>query len=458
MPKSHEHIFAQLYNTPWLIEEGWMKTIIQIAQGYGDIEAVHSKLSDPLEETKIAFTRDGVAHIPISGPIFPRANLMTEHSGATSISTVAKDLQVALNDDSVGSIILDIDSPGGAATGVHEMGNIIKEASTQKDITAYVGGTAASAAYWLASAASEMVIDATARVGSIGVVIAYPNSKDKSRIEIVNTASPNKRIDPNTKEGQKVVIEELDALADVFISTVAENKGVTEETVRTQFGRGGMLVGKNAVEVGMADRLGSFEKLLAEKSNYGGSIMPSTKGDSVVSAESLKNDHPKVYAKIFEAGASAAVSESEVIIKGRDKEIAILSDQLSEANKSKDALVSRVSSLEKNDVIRSEKEIGKDANSITAAKLSASSIPSRLHAKVSTMLDHSAYVKDGKFDTKEFSAFVDTEVKDWESKLGETSPVQGFSSIHRGIEDSETSDSDVDATVDSMLANAGIAA
>jgi len=59
-------------------------------------------------------------------------------------TTLAKDFQVALDDDSISSILLDIDSPGGAVTGVNEMANIIKAARSKKDITAYVGGTGAS--------------------------------------------------------------------------------------------------------------------------------------------------------------------------------------------------------------------------------------------------------------------------------------------------------------------------
>lgn len=455
MPKSYERILAKLFNTPWLIEEEWLHTIIEIARREGDIEAVQAKLSQPLEETRTAFIRDGVAHIPIAGPIFPKANMMTELSGAMSISQLARDFQVALDDSEVSSIILDIDSPGGAVTGVNEMANIIKEASSQKEVTSYVSGTGASAAYWLASAASEMVIDATARVGSIGVVVAYPGSKDDSRIEIVNTASPNKRVDPNTKEGKKIVTQELDALADVFISTVAENRGVTDDTVRTQFGRGGILVGKEAVEVGMADRLGSFEKLLAEKSNYGGSVMPSAKNESVVTAESLKTDHPKVYGEVFEAGAATAVSESENIVKDKDQKIAILENQLAEAVEANQSMADRVTSLEKNETIRSEKEIEGDAKAITDVKLAASSIPARMHCKVRPMIDHNKFMVDGKLNVEDFSASVDAEIKDWEGKLKDTSSVQGFSTTKRDVVD-DAQTADTDSIVDRMLANAGV--
>ena len=44
-----------------------------------------------LAGTSRAFLVDGVAILPITGPIFPRANMMTEYSGATSINTLTDD-------------------------------------------------------------------------------------------------------------------------------------------------------------------------------------------------------------------------------------------------------------------------------------------------------------------------------------------------------------------------------
>ena len=458
----HERILAKLFSVPWIIEEDWLANIIEIARYEGDFEALQAKLSHPLTETKTAFVRNGVSHIPISGPIFPKSNLMTNLSGATSLSTFAKDFQVALEDDSVNKIILDIDSPGGAVTGINEMANIIYAAREKKDIVSYISGTGASAAYWLAAAAHEMVLDATARVGSIGVVVAYPGKTDDSRIEIVNTASPNKRIDPNTKKGKKVVTDELNALADVFISTVAVNRGVTEETVRTKFGRGGVLVGQNAVDVGMADRLGSFEQLMSEDINYGGNAMPKsvTQNDSAVFAETLKKESPEAYQDIFEAGAAAAVSESDTILKDKDALIIDLQSELSSAMESNESMSERMDAVEaqekvraKNDLIRTEKEHAATAAVIVSTKLSACSIPERLHEKVGAMVSHNSHIVDGVFDVESFSASVDAEITDWESKLENPTAVQGMSIADTGDTDASA---EVDSVVERMLANAGI--
>ena len=109
-----------------------------------------------LAGTSRAFLVDGVAILPITGPIFPRANMMTEYSGATSINTLTDDYRKALDSSDVGAILLLVDSPGGAVSGINAFADIVAAGAKKKYTTAFVAGAAASAAYWIASAASAM--------------------------------------------------------------------------------------------------------------------------------------------------------------------------------------------------------------------------------------------------------------------------------------------------------------
>ena len=70
-------------------------------------------------------TRDGVARIPVEGPIFRRANLFTEVSGAVSTAQLAKDFETACNDATVHSVLFVFDTPGGEASGIHELASTI---------------------------------------------------------------------------------------------------------------------------------------------------------------------------------------------------------------------------------------------------------------------------------------------------------------------------------------------
>ena len=280
--------FSLAASRPWLIQQESLETILAVADRCGDPEALQTRLGRPLDNARTVTMRDGVAVIPITGPIFRHANLFTEISGATSTGTLATDIQTALDNPYVRGIVLDINSPGGDATGINELANLIASARGHKRIVAYGGGTIASAAYWLASAASEIVVDDTALLGSIGVVMSYLDTSERDaktgvrRVEIVSSQSPDKRLDANSDAGRSKVQSIVDALGEVFVSAVARNRNITAETVLADFGQGGVRVGADAVAHGMADRIGSLEAVIAE---LAGQASPTSKRKTAMSTQ-----------------------------------------------------------------------------------------------------------------------------------------------------------------------------
>lgn len=259
--------FELAANHTWLITAEALDTVMAVAAREGDVQALEAKLGRPLDNTRSVTVRDGVAVIPVTGPIFRHANLMTEISGATSTSSLATDIQEALDNPSVKALLLDVDSPGGEATGINELSEMIFQARSKKPVKAYVGGMGASAAYWIASAAEEVVIDDTAQLGSVGVVLNLRKRDDKTgekTYEIVSSNAPNKRPDLETEQGRAQLQTRTDELANVFLDKVARNRGIPREQVNDRFRQGGIATGALAVEAGMADRLGSLEGLIAE--------------------------------------------------------------------------------------------------------------------------------------------------------------------------------------------------
>ncbi len=176
-----------------------------------------------------------VAIIPVIGPIIPRASGFSRVCGITDLDALNSQFQAGMEDDRIGKVLFYYDTPGGHVTGINEFSNTIFEARGRKPIEAYVGGTAASAGIWLCSAVDRISIDATARLGSVGVVAAMPKSNGEM-IEIVNSASPNKRVDPEKEEGKKVIVSYLDAMAEVFFSTLGRNFGLSSEYIKSNFG------------------------------------------------------------------------------------------------------------------------------------------------------------------------------------------------------------------------------
>ncbi|WJO23209.1 S49 family peptidase [Pseudomonas soli] len=264
MPRALELAASQ----PWLMMPDALDNLLTISDRMGDPVALATKRGERLEESRRVTMRGNVAVVPVTGPIFRYANLFTEISGATSTQVLATDIQRALDDPKVKSIVLNIDSPGGVASGINELAEMIYAGRARKRIVAYIGGMGASAAYWIASAAGEIVVDETSLAGSIGVVVEAVVEDDKkagrARYQIVSRNAPNKRPDLGTEEGRAKVGETIDAMAEVFVSKVARNLGVAAEKVPEMGDHGGIRVGADAVKHGLAHRTGSLESLITE--------------------------------------------------------------------------------------------------------------------------------------------------------------------------------------------------
>ena len=255
---------------PWAITAEGLELVISVAARENEIsvEALEAYRSEHVPTAERLSKRGPVAIIEARGPLFRRANLFTAISGATSYDIMRRDLQAALDDPSIRSIIVNYDTPGGEVTGVDELAKAIRAGKAIKPIVAYVGGSAASAGYWLASQSSEIVIAETAILGSIGVRAALQDTSKKDaeagRVEFISSQSPGKRTDLSTDEGRGRIQRTIDALADVFIATVAEGRGVKPDDVIAKFGGGDVLIGSAAVAAGMADRIGNFEAVIKE--------------------------------------------------------------------------------------------------------------------------------------------------------------------------------------------------
>lgn len=253
---------------PWAITETALNNILTIASRQNEsIEAVSAKLGRELDNTYVTEVRDGVAVIPVVGPLFRYANLFTAISGASSYEVLAKDFNSALEDPDVHSIVLDIDSPGGEVNGCAEFANMIYESRGTKPIIAYASGDAASGAYWIASACDQIIASETSLLGSIGVVAVYRDSNDQNVLEIVSSQSPYKRLDPNSDDGKSRLQSRIDDLASVFIDSIAKHRGVDPPTVLKEFGGGDVFVGKNAIRSGLADDVGSLENIIQQQIN-----------------------------------------------------------------------------------------------------------------------------------------------------------------------------------------------
>lgn len=269
------HLYNLALTVPWCITDEALEALLAIAAGEeleaGDVKRrFHGPKSLALrdgtrrDDSERMAMRDGVALIPVDGPIYRYADYFTAMSGGVTTDQLAKDFQRALDDPRARAILFVFDSPGGEATGINELADVIYAARGQKPLGAYGEGYMASASYWLASATGDIWVDDNALVGSIGTVMGVPDpAKQISRsINFVSRQSPKKRVDPTSETGREYLQAMVDDMTEVFIARVMRNRAMTRDQVLAI--EGGMLVGQKAVDAGLADRLGSEEQAIQD--------------------------------------------------------------------------------------------------------------------------------------------------------------------------------------------------
>ncbi|MDH5528277.1 MAG: S49 family peptidase [Nitrospirota bacterium] len=315
--------FWKAADAVWAIREDALMTLLDVTRRDNlSPEAVAKKLGRPLNNTFTVTVRNGVAILPVTGPLFRHANLLTQVSGATSYDLLATEFQRAVEDAQVRAIVLDIDSPGGEVNGNAEFADQVFAARGIKPVVAYVSGMAASAAYWIASAASEIVTAETGELGSIGTMGTYVDTLERDKqagirkVEVISSQSPDKNRPPTDKRGHALLQQRVDDLASVFVAKVARNRGVSEDTVLSNFGRGDLLVGQAAIDAGLADRFGFLEQLIVElQTKQGGVAMSDTQNtgsetpDFQITAALVRDEYPDVAAVLTQSGHDSGYKE-----------------------------------------------------------------------------------------------------------------------------------------------------
>jgi signal peptide peptidase SppA len=325
--KISEYILAH----QWAILPESLEQIVAISEREheyaGNLEALEQKMGRPLDNTHEAVIRDGVAVISAAGPMMRYGNIFARISGATSYDILAQDIRSALDNPAVKAILLNIDSPGGEVNGASELASQVRAAREIKPVYAYIGGTGASAGYWLASAADKIFASDTAIIGSIGVQMAFtvrgesPNSKS---YRFVSSQSQLKNASPETEVGAKEIQRVVDSLAQVFVQAVADNRGVSLDKVLADFGQGAVFVGSDALNRGMIDGISTFEGVLQQLAQG-----PSASGTSVrmiamdiktMTSAQLAEARPDLVAQIEEGAKAKAEAEFEPKISAAKSE------------------------------------------------------------------------------------------------------------------------------------------
>jgi signal peptide peptidase SppA len=280
----YAHVLHFALSHPWALDEPYRQIIASALAhhllGVPDPVALHAAdMGRERRREQLPQPRKGgaVAVIPIHGPIVPRGSMMTEVSGLASTEGIAAAVHDAVANPDIKQIILDIDSPGGNVAGCTECVEAILAAREKKPIIAQAHFTMGSAAYWIGSAATEIVANPSAQVGSIGVFAIHNDvSKALEALGVKRTyivEGKHKLIakdsEPLSEADSKEIAAKVREFYDTFVTDVARSRKVPVANVRNGYGEGRTVGAQQALSLGMVDRIATLDETIARLSPTG---------------------------------------------------------------------------------------------------------------------------------------------------------------------------------------------
>lgn len=323
----------------WLAEPNFIKNYLEkienaTAEDRQQAEAFFNdeKLSQESEHPDILSFSGETAFVKIEGILSRTGPSWIDQLfgfNGTAYNDIIESLKIASENDQIKIIRLLMDTPGGRTNGVDETFQAVLEAKKHKKVVAENHGMIASAGYWIAVGASQIVATAPSNeTGSIGTVIALLDiskmleKEGIKQVTIVSKNAPNKWPDISKKSGRDVLQQRVDANERVFISRIAQGRRLSEEHVIKNFGQGALLIAQDpdndnsdALSVGMIDAI-TASGALGKNTNQ--ASVKAQVANGVRSPEVTSNKQPKKEKKamnLIEAIAEHPGIDAEVKAK-----------------------------------------------------------------------------------------------------------------------------------------------
>jgi signal peptide peptidase SppA len=194
--------------------------------------------------------------------------------GVTGYDWVRMCIGVAIEDPDVKAILLLIDSPGGEVAGCFDLTDAIYKARGIKPIWSILTESAYSAAYSIASATDRIIVPRTGGTGSVGTIcmcVDFSKALSAAGIAVTMIHYGDRKADghpeiPLSKEALARFQSDIDVMGELFVETVARNRGLKASAVRAT--QATTYLGAQGVEIGFADAVmapdEAFRSLLEE--------------------------------------------------------------------------------------------------------------------------------------------------------------------------------------------------
>lgn len=216
--------------------------------------------------------QDNVGIIEIKGPMTNATSWYDKYDKTATYPAIREALLHAVNDPDVETILLDVESGGGAVAGMFDTARLIRTVNDRvKTVTAF-GDSIFSAAYCLGAAAGQVFTTQAGGVGSIGILATHMDySKMYADMGITPTVmragkfkALANRFEPLTSAAKEQMQEGLDAAYQVFVQHVADMRGTTYPNADTKMAEGREFYGSAAKDAGLVDGVTTFDALVSK--------------------------------------------------------------------------------------------------------------------------------------------------------------------------------------------------
>lgn len=253
----------------WAMDEAYLLGMFNAAQSF--MRQGFTLTLEPKADSGPRISTVGkIAVLPMHGVIEQRGSIWMDWFGGTSTDQFGAMFDAVMSDPKVKGIVVDIDSPGGTVSGVMELGEKIFAARGRKPVVSVANSMAASAAYWLGSAFDQLYVTPGGSVGSVGVYsmhLDFSAALENEGIKATMFAMPEFKAEFNpftplsdaTKEHETA---EISRIYDEFVSAVSRHRGTGVADVRKNYGKGRTVDAKQAVTLGMADKVATLEQVI----------------------------------------------------------------------------------------------------------------------------------------------------------------------------------------------------
>ncbi len=241
------------------MKQQWLNRCVMVEPRSFELLSLQAGKQPIFKNIKHAVRNSERGIIPIHGILTKKSETFDGLLGMTSYEKIHEEIERALEDKSIETILLDIDSPGGEVNGVFDLADFIYESRAKKRIIAIANDDAYSAAYAIASSAEKIFLTRTSGVGSIGIIASHIDQSgfdEKQGIKYTTVFAGSRKNDlnphePITSESLENLKSEVNRLYGMLVELIARNRSLSVEAIKNT--ETGLYFGEKAIEMGLAD-------------------------------------------------------------------------------------------------------------------------------------------------------------------------------------------------------------